>query len=195
MTKKRINGHHLKSHVKKVYACQMILFSVLIHLIYSNCTRQLWQITFTHPLQGLLGLWCDWRRKHCRFWTGLHNTGKSLPMRKGFSVKRLRGKISIFCCVLEFYTKNRHHTLNCSTLSSFSRSGTSLVPSSRVLRNSTWNSTISGKFPNSTSNWNRQIWMGEINLKFPVLYISVRHTFAFNNYLILSEEGLFLQWV
>lgn len=66
-TKKRLNGHHLKSHVKEVYAYQMILFSVLIHLIYSNCTRQRWQITFAHPLQGLLGLWCDWRRKHCRF--------------------------------------------------------------------------------------------------------------------------------
>lgn len=50
----------------------------------------------------------------------------------------------------------RWYTLNWSTLSNFSRSGTSLVPSSRVLRNSTWNSTISGKFPNSTSSWRKR---------------------------------------
>lgn len=53
----------------------------------------------------------------------------------------------------------RGYTLNWSTLSSFSRSGTSLVPSSRVLRNSTWNSTISGKFPKSTSSWNKKALM------------------------------------
>lgn len=43
-------------------------------------------------------------------------------------------------------------TLKCSTLSSLSRSGTSLIPSSSVLRNSTWNSTISSRLPNKISS-------------------------------------------
>lgn len=60
------------------------------------------------------------------------------------------------CCwsyISVHVAQRQGYTLNWSTRSSFSRSGTSLVPSSRVLRNSTWNSTISGKFPNSTSSW------------------------------------------
>ena len=58
--------------------------------------------------------------------------------------------------ILVHVSQRQSYTLNLSTRSSFSRSGTSLVPSSRVLRNSTWNSTISGKFPNSTSSWRKK---------------------------------------